>query len=273
MTVTSVANLFKDRGIVRSALIYKAYVVFVHKGRGVQAGSYLFDQPQSALRVAYRTAYGVSDLQKIRITIFEGTNSKEIGAILERSIPGFDAAGFVALAKKSEGYLFPETYFFNPDVEPKEVIDSMREQFDEKIASIADAFATSTRTLSEIIAMASILEEEANNTADRRLISGILWNRINADMALQVDAPFYYLLGKGSSQLTRSDLATASSYNTYLNKGLTPAPISNPGLDAIMAAINPIKTSYYYYLADRKGVTHYAKDHDGHVANKERYLQ
>jgi UPF0755 protein len=121
--------------------------------------------------------------------------------------------------------------------------------------------------------MASILEEEANNTEDRRIISGILWKRIEKGMALQVDAPFYYLFGKGSSQLTLSDLATTSPYNTYVNKGLPSAPISNPGLDAIKAAINPKSTPYYFYLADRKGITHYATDHDGHVANRNNYLR
>lgn len=273
MTVSSAASMLKEKGIIKSAYLYKVYIVVLHNDKGIQAGSYLFDEPQSVLKVAYRTAYGVTDLHKIKVTIFEGSNSKEIANIIKKAIPLFDKATFLTEARKSEGYLFPETYFFNPDVRPDEVISMMRQQFDEKISEIANEIATSTHEINEIITMASILEEEANNTRDRVIISGILWKRIEKGMLLQVDAPFYYLFGKGSSQITRTDLATTSPYNTYVHKGLPIAPISNPGLDAIKAALFPNKNPYYFYLADRSGVTHYAVNHDGHVANKEKYLQ
>ena len=273
MSVTGTASLLKERGIIRSALVYKAYVKFVHKGKGVLAGSYLFDQPQSALRVAYRTAYGVSDLQKVKITVFEGTNTKEIGALIKKAIPAFDAVSFVAEAKPYEGYLFPETYFFNPDVQPEEVIALMREQFDLKIAALKDAIATSTKPFEDIMKMASIIEKEANDRTDRRMISGVLWNRINIDMPLQTDVPFYYILNRKANELTVKDLSTTSPYNTYLNKGLPPTPITNPGLDSIMAAMNPTKNPYLFYLADYNGVTHFAKTHDDHVLNKRKYLQ
>ncbi len=273
MTVTGAASMLKERGIIKSAFLYKVYVVLLHDGKGIQEGSYLLDQPQSILRIAYRTAYGVTNLHKIKITVFEGSNSKEIASIIKKAIPLFDKATFLTEARKSEGYLFPETYFFNPDVQPGEVIAMMRAQFDEKIALINDAITTSTIPLADVVTMASILEEEANNTSDRKIISGVLWKRIKDGMLLQVDAPFYYLFGKGSGQLTKTDLATASPYNTYVNKGLPIAPISNPGLDAIKAALYPKENPYYFYLADRNGVTHYAVTHDGHVANKEKYLQ
>lgn len=273
MTVSGAASMLKEKGIIKSAYLYKIYVVMLHDGKGIQAGSYLLDRPQSTLRMAYRTAYGISNLQKIKVTIFEGSNSKDIATILKKNIPLFNSSDFLIQAKKLEGYLFPETYFFNPDVQPDEVIAEMRDQFDKKIAPIKNAISTSTKSFSDIMIMASILEEEANNTYDRRIISGILWKRIQEGMLLQVDAPFYYIFGKGSSQLTRSDLATTSPYNTYIHKGLPLAPISNPGLDAIKAALYPGENNYYFYLADKKGITHYATTHDGHVANKEKYLQ
>ncbi len=272
MTVSTTASMLKEKGFVRSAYLYKLYVVLLHPGKGVQAGSYLFDQPESSLRLAYRTAYGVSELQKVKVTIFEGSNSKEIAAIIKRSIPAFDAASFIVEAHRWEGYLFPETYFFNPNVTPAEVIAEMRSQFSKAIVAVTEEMASSSRSLSETIIMASIVEEEANNTVDREVISGILWKRIKESMPLQVDAPFYYLFGKGSSQLTRDDLAIASPYNTYIHKGLPVAPISNPGLDAIRAVLNPKVSPYYFYLADRLGITHYAETHDGHVTNKVKYL-
>lgn len=273
MTVSQAASLLSEKHIIRSQFMYKAYVKLLHSVGGIQAGSYLFDRPQSALRVAYRTAYGVDELQKVKVVIPEGSSSKNIASIIKKSIPLFDTKNFLIQARPEEGYLFPETYFFNPDVTPSEVISEMRGQFNDHITPYLDAIATSTHSMQEIISMASILEEEANNTTDRRTISGVLWNRIKIGMALQVDAPFYYIFGKGSSQLTLSDLATSSPYNTYKNKGLPPAAISNPGLDAIRAALYPTMSKYLFYLADKNGVTHYAVTHDEHVENKYKYLQ
>jgi UPF0755 protein len=273
MTVSETASLLAEKSIIRSQFMYKAYVRLVHSNNGVRAGSYLFDSPQSALRVAYRTAYGVDELQKIKVAIPEGSSSVNIARIIKKAIPAFDDKAFLAEARVHEGYLFPETYFFNPDVTPEEVISEMRGQFDEKVATLMDAIATSTHSLNNIIILASILEEEANNTVDRRMISGVLWNRTDIGMALQVDAPFYYLFGKTSSQLTLADLATTSPYNTYKNKGLPPGAISNPGLDSIKAALYPTPSKYLFYLADSKGVTHYAVTHDEHVENKFKYLQ
>jgi UPF0755 protein len=272
-TVSETAAMLAAKNIIRSEFMYKAYVMLMRDGKGVQAGSYLFDQPQSALKVAYRTGYGATDIQKIKVTIPEGSSSKEIASIIKKSVPAFNSEDFLAHARKYEGYLFPETYFFNPDVQPDEVISEMRDNFDDAIGQVKSAIATSTHSLSDIIIMASIVEEEANNSDDRGIISGILWKRIEIGMPLQVDAPFYYLLGKGSSELTKDDLAAVSSYNTYVNKGLPSAPISNPGIDSIRAALNPSKTPYLYYLGDAKGVTHYAATHETHVANKQKYLQ
>lgn len=272
MTVSAAASMLKERGIIKSSYFFKVYVVLLHDGKGVQAGSYLFDQPQSALRVAYRTAYGMKGIEKIKFTVTEGMNSKEIAALLKKSVPGFDSEKFAKKAVESEGYLFPETYFLDPDVTPGEIIDMMESQFRLATKDLLST-ASSTASLEDIIIMASIIEEEANNMSDRQVISGILWKRIEEGMPLQVDAPFYYLFGKGSSQLTRADLSSSSPYNTYTNKGLPPAPISNPGLGAIKAALIPKETPYYFYLADRQGVTHYAVTHDGHVVNKQKYLQ
>ena len=273
MSVSAVASLFKEKGIVKSAYLFKVYTVLLHDGRGVQAGSYLFNEPQSALRVAYRASYGIKNIEKIKLTIFEGTNTKEIAALAKKSIPDFDAAAFLDEAKPLEGYLFPETYFVDPDITPHELVVLMRDQFDVAMKPLEDAIATSTHSLEEIVTMASIVEEEARKYVDRQTIAGILWKRISKGMALQVDVPFYYIMNNKTGGITLNDLATTSPYNTYLNKGLPPTPITNPGLNAIQATLNPIATSYYFYLADGDGVTRYATTHDGHILNRQKYLQ
>jgi UPF0755 protein len=273
MTISEAAQLLKNKEIIKSVFLFKVYSLLVHNGGGIQAGSYLFDQPESVLRVAYRAALGIKNIQKVKITVLEGTNSKQIAALIKKRLPDFDSATFLAEARPYEGYLFPETYFIDPDNTVDDILDMMREQFDKGIRPLEEAIATSSHPLEQIITMASIIEEEASNSVDRRIISGILWKRIEKGMPLQVDVPFYYILGKGSSQLTRADLATTSPYNTYKYKGLPPGPISSPGLDAIDAALHPTPSPYYFYLADRLGVTHYAATHDGHIANIAKYLQ
>ncbi len=121
--------------------------------------------------------------------------------------------------------------------------------------------------------MASLVEEEASNSTDRRIIAGILWRRLAHNMPLQVDAPFYYIIGKGSSQLTLKDLSMDSPYNLYKHTGLPPRPIDNPGLDAIVDTITPTTTDYLYFLSGRDGKMHYASTFEGHVANKGKYLE
>ena len=114
--------------------------------------------------------------------------------------------------------------------------------------------------------------EEAPDTKDRRIIAGILWKRITIGMPLQVDAVFPYIININSLQLTKSELQTNSPYNTYTNKGLPPGPIASPGLDAILAAVNPTKTNYLYYLSDLKGNMHYCPTYACQLANQRKYL-
>jgi len=275
-TVTDASHILAQAGIIRSSFTYVVYTVLIHDGKGIKAGSYLFDQPQSVLRVAYRLAYGIQGLTKIKVTIPEGSDSRDITKILDDSISGFASSTFIAEAKTNEGYLFPDTYFFYSNTTADQVIDAMRVNFNNQIKSIVTSSANFSVknhvTMSDIVKMASIVEKEATSTADRQIIAGILWKRIADNYPLQVDPPFYYFLGKDSSQLTTVDLAKDSPYNLYKNKGLPPTPIDNPGLDALFATVNPTVTKYWYYLSDKKGGMHYAITYDQHLANKAKYV-
>ncbi len=272
-SLSGAADILVKKNIIKSAFLYKVSVVLASIGhKTVQAGDYLFDTPQSVVSVAERTIHGIQGLPKIRVTIQEGLNSKQIANVLARAIPEFDTITFLKLAKPEEGYLFPDTYTFYENTTPEEIIHAMKNSFDNSIQSVRLEISLSSHPLKEIMTMASIVEREATSTQDRRVIAGILWKRIQEKMPLQVDPPFYYLFGKNSSQLTLTELKTYSPYNLYLNKGLPPGPISNPGLDAIKATMNPVDTKYYFYLSDSRGVMRYAETHDDHVANKRRYL-
>jgi UPF0755 protein len=275
-TVSQAAKILEDHGVIRSALAYKIYSVLIHDGSGIKAGEYLFDVPQSVVRIVYRTAFGIENLNKIKVTIPEGATSKDISEIVAKAIPEIDQKKLLTLAKAHEGTLFPDTYFFYQNTSPEQVVDAMQSNFYDqmqKISTTTQSFMASTSvSMQDILKMASIVEKEANSDSDRRIIAGILWKRLADSYPLQVDPPFFYYLNKTSSQLTLNDLATDSPYNLYKNKGLPPTAIDNPGLDAILATVNPIQTKYWYYLSDSQGNMHYATTYDGHLANKDKYI-
>jgi len=265
------ANL-ESRGIIRSPFYFEKLVIIFGLQRRIIAGDYYFEHHEPLYRVIKRITVGDYGLVPLRVTIPEGFNIYQIANLFDHKFDRFDRATFLALAEDKEGYLFPDTYFFLPNIEAQTVIDVLSANFDKKIAEIADEMATSTHTLHETLTMASLLEEEAQTEEDRKIIAGILWKRIKLEMPLQVDATFQYVNGKNTYELTLDDLDIDSPYNTYKYKGLPPAPISNPGLDAIRAAINPTQTKYLYYLSDRKYNIYYARTFDEHKINRGKYL-
>ncbi|MFA6536011.1 MAG: endolytic transglycosylase MltG [Candidatus Paceibacterota bacterium] len=271
--LSSIAKTLKAAHIIRSEFWFKGLVVISGGSRGAQAGDYNFDIPQNIFVVADRIARGVYNLKQIKVTIPEGLSNLEVAKIFSVNLPRFNSKEFLNLAKSKEGYLFPDTYWFLPNVSGAEIISAMSDNFDKQIISITDQIQKFGKPLNDVIIMASIIEEEARIMETRQTIAGILWKRLKEGMLLQVDAPFSYINGQALPKVYLDDLKIDSPYNTYLYKGLPPGPIANPGLDAIKATINPVATKYYYYLTDKDGVMHYAVTHDEHVANKNLYLK
>jgi UPF0755 protein len=261
-----------SKNIIKSKLLFKASSTLFSFGSGLKAGYYKFTVKENVFVIAYRMTKGQIRQQKIRITIPEGTNVSDMAFILLKNLPDFNAPRFVSLAKKDEGYLYPDTYDFYEGTSPEDIISTMKDNFDSKIKSLDSEIKSSKRSLADIITMASLIEEEVNNDIDRKIVSGILWKRLDENMLLQVDAPFYYITDKAGG-VTYDDLKIDSPYNTYKYKGLPKGPISNPGIKSIEAALRPTKTNYYYYLSDKDGVTRYANTYDGHLRNKNIYLK
>ncbi len=257
--------------IIRSPFWFRTAVILQGGERGVIAGDYLLDEKAGPINIAYRLVHARFHLTTARITIPEGWDSTQIADYLKKNLVNFNQVRFLNIAKKEEGYLFPDTYFVSPTIKPEVLIDKMEKTFNEKIKSVP-GIATTTKSLGDIITMASILENEARTTESRRIIAGILWKRLQLGMPLQVDATFLYINGKNTYQLTADDLKINSPYNTYLYKGLPPGPIDNPGVDALFAAVNPITTKYLYYLSSRDGTIHYAQTFEQHKRNAELYL-
>jgi UPF0755 protein len=273
MSLRSVSTMLYQTNIIRSQNLFEFCAKVIGGEKPIMAGDYLFEAPVSACVVATRIAHGVTGIPAVRVTIPEGMSHVEMAVVFQQKIPNFDRNTFFETLWGKEGFFFPDTYFFPENVTVEKIGETMLANFDKKIAPLKNDIDASGRSLRDIVIMASILEKEATTDEDRKLVSGILWKRIQIGMPLQVDATFMYLLGKKSSELTLGDLQMKDPYNTYVNKGLPYGPIGNPGLATILAAIHPTTSPYLYYLSDSDGVMHYAKTFEEHKANKVKYLR
>jgi UPF0755 protein len=209
----------------------------------------------------------------VAVTIPEGATRKDIAKTAQLKNPQFDVDAFLSLTEGKEGYLFPETYFVPPDFTAEELVAFIEKTYQEKVVPLKTQFEARGRTEKEVLTLASLLERETNSEESMKVVAGILENRMEIGMALQVDASLEYILEKPLKELTPEDLKIDSPYNTYSHNGLPPTPIGNPGLRAIEAILNPTKSSYFYYITDEQGEFHYAKTFEEHKLNVQKYLR
>lgn len=270
MPLRQISQTFESRGIVANARVFEYVVRLLGDDKRIPAGFYHFSHQDNAVWVAMRLLSGDFESEAVRVTIPEGSTVNDISRMLLEKVPEFNRREFLDRAR--EGYMFPDTYFFQPGQSTEAILSVFENNFRVKMLKAQKAIDASGHTTDEILAMASILEKEAAKTEDRKMISGVLWHRIQIGMPLQVDAVFPYIIGKNTFQLTLDDLKVDSPYNTYKYKGLPPGPINNPGLDSILAAASPKKNTFVFFLSDRQGNFHYAVTYEQHMANKRKYL-
>ncbi len=267
-TISDAGEILVQAGVVKNATFFR----IINSFGVIHAGTYLFERPQNMFVVAHRVRNGVYGFMPIRITFPEGNTARDMARRITEKFPHISAEEFLNEARPYEGYLFPDTYLFMPPVSPTEIVDTMRENFDKKTSFLTPE-ALAGRTLSDVIIMASLIEKEARTKEVRHLISGILWNRLEIGMPLQVDAVFGYIFNTDTYSPSFSDLKVDSPYNTYTHRGLPPGPISNPGIESINAARGPTKTHYLYYLTGNDGKMHYASTYAGHQENQRHFLK
>ena len=258
--LAEISGKLKKEGFIKNKYAFALYARSLGKSKKIKYGKYLFNEPVSVFSLTRRLAKGEFGFKPIKVTITEGLTIKEISELFG-GFENFDKKEFLEKTEKLEGYLFPDTYLFLPFAETVQIIGTMTDNFKKKAGDVGK----------DIVIMASLIEKEVPDSNDRKIVSGILWKRLEMGMALQVDAVFPYITGK--QKVLSDDLKIDSPYNTYLHKGLPPGPISNPGLDAIDAARNPKESPYLYYLSGQDGKTHFAKTFSEHLRNKEKYLR
>jgi UPF0755 protein len=181
------------------------------------------------------------------------------------------------LPEYTEGVYFPETYLIPVDENPVLVAKRFIDKFNEKFEPYLTQFNAQNIKWTTGLTLASIVQREAANAADMPLIARILWNRLEQEMPLNVDATLQYVRGDEGNgwwaPIAVADKKIKSPYNTYLNKGLPPYPICNPGLAAIKAVLSPVESGCLYYLHDSGHITHCAITYEEHLANIETYLK
>lgn len=268
-------NLEKE-DLIRSKLVFYLVIKQLGIDKSIQAGDFRLSPSMNAYQIAKNLTHGTLD---VWITLIEGTRKEEIAQIIgkELNIPEVE---FIKLAK--EGYLFPDTYLLPKDASAQIVINILKNNFEKKFTKeLKDKARKKGFLEEEVIIIASIVEKEAKHSEDKKQVASILLKRLENDWPLQVDATIQYALGYQTKEkswwkkeLSFDDLKIDSPYNTYKNKGLPPTPISNPGLESILAVIEADRsTPYWYYISDKKGNMHYAKTDEEHQKNIEKYLQ
>lgn len=279
--LNEIALLLNRDGFIRSPAMFKIYSLVASSAHLLKPGIYSLSEGMSTPEIVHLLVLGPPDAV---VLVNEGRSVKDLendlvsrgiiaaGALVDFPIDKITGAyPFLFGAKNLEGFLFPDTYRVAPRSDAETIVKKLLDNFRDKALPVF-----SGSKYSDLI-LASIIEREVPEPKDRRLVSGILRRRISLGMPLQVDATVTYAKCKGSYEncppLTKSDFKIKSSYNTYYINGMPPAPISNPGLDAISASINPESSPYLYYLSDpATGKTIFARTLPEHNENRARYL-
>ncbi len=292
-SVKQIAVKLEEEGIIRSSSAFSTFVRWSGLQGSLKAGSFLLRPSMTAKEVVDILTSGVS--QEMILTIPEGFTVADIDKLLadkKMTQPGeiiacaktcdFSFYAFVpktvpanAPGGKVEGYLFPDTYFvLRQGLTAEKLIRRLLDTFQKRVVEgLASDIKSSEYSLQEIMAMASLVEEETRANEERPMVAGILWKRFDVGMKLDVDAAVRYLLGKKTQAITSVDLQTDSPYNLRKVKGLPPTPIANPGLQSITATLRPVDSEYWFYLHGNDGVIRYAETNDEHNENRAKYLR
>ncbi|OGH17574.1 MAG: hypothetical protein A3C22_01755 [Candidatus Levybacteria bacterium RIFCSPHIGHO2_02_FULL_37_10] len=267
-----IASQLETAGLIKNRIIFFLHARLKKLEGKIQAGDFRLSPSMTAQEIADNLTHGTLDAW---ITVPEGKRATEIAEILKEKISTYDSS-WVNILILNEGYLFPDTYLIPKDADIEMAIDQMRGNFEQKYAALN---VNNAKLIKEkVVILASLIEREAIANEEKAIIAGILINRLNLEMALQVDATIQYAKGQNAlnkkwwEPITLKEYKSVnSSYNTYLRSGLPPGPISNPGLEALRAAANPANTDYLYYLHDKDQKIRYAKTLNEHNANINEY--
>lgn len=272
--VSGVGDILARRGVIGSTLAFEVYVRTSGLTDQLEAGH--FSIPGGLSMAGALALITHAQGNQVTVTIPEGYTTKQIAALLQ-SKGLFSSAAYIAAVNGGnytqpflaghvagyglEGYLFPDTFFFDPHAAPADVIAAQLAAFDQHVPADLRAHASDHGlTFAQVVVLASIVERESKFDADRAYVAAVFYNRIAQGLPLQSDATVAYAKGQSSTEITDQDKALNSPFNTYLHAGLPPGAISNPGLASIRAALAPASGwDYIYFLTDPSGHAHFSR--------------
>ncbi|WP_428071492.1 endolytic transglycosylase MltG [Candidatus Avelusimicrobium alvi] len=268
---SSVAQMLKEKGIIRSELFFKILLRLTSSARDLKAGRFDLRENTSAFEVINCIKSGKCTHYE-KVTFLEGWRSEEIAEVLaEKGIT--DARAFLDIVRKNdlEGYLFPSTYLFAENTPAQKVVDEMLAQYKKNIAPLFKKYKTNL-TEKQVLTVASIVEREAIVHDERPKIAAVYLNRYRIGKRLEADPTVQYALGFNLKEnrywkkgLTYRDLKISSPYNTYRNAGLPPGPICNPSRESVLGVLNPEPNfDALYFVADSGGRHVFSKTFDEH---------
>lgn len=278
----TIATALRDAGVIRSRFAFLAVAVARGTRRHLLAGEYEFVPGLSLLEIVRRLEQGRGLVHEV--TVPEGFAAQQIAEILaDRGL--VDRDRFVSLLRDRqtleqygfgggslEGYLFPDTYRLVKGMSEDAIIQRMVRRFQEVFGPKERGRAEELgMSVPEVVTMASLIEREARVPEERPLISAVFHNRLRRGMPLQSDPTVLYGLSRFSGKLTKENLQARSPYNTYLNQGLPPGPIANPGRASIMAALYPASSRFLYFVSRNDGTHAFSNTLKEHEAMVRRY--
>lgn len=272
----------KDQHLIRNTWAFEMLQSVLAKGKEIQSGGYRLSKNMFAWQILGKLT-NKPDL--LWVTISGCQRKEQIGENLatffnwnDNKLKEWNTYIFDGKPEYKEGVYYPDTYLIPVDESGAAVAKRFINRFNEKFAPLSEAFSDKNIKWTTGLKIASLIAREAGGPTDMKLISGIIWNRLDQNIKLQIDATMQYTLGKksdgswwGGIDLTQKQ--SDSPYNTYKHTGLPPTPICSPGIEAIEAVIKPEETDCIFYLHDHERQIHCAKTYEEHKTNIRKYLQ
>ena len=279
----TISRLLAENGVVRSRIAFELLCRY-RKQRTMQAGEYFFEHPVTAFDVYDTIVNGRVYVKEFVVpeglTMFDIADLAAQNGFLNRDeflVAARDPSLVRDMAPNApslEGFLFPATYEFPRHVSGKDMADAMVKKFRQVWASVETVNSGAPRKIQQIVTLASLVERETPVPDERPHVAGVFQNRLRVGQPLQCDPTVVYALtlaGQYSGKLAGGDLHFSSPYNTYRNKGLPPGPIANPGEAALRAALDPLATEDFYFVANTQGGHFFSKTLKEHNRNVARY--
>ena len=274
-TLIDISAELYNKKVIKNRSSFILAVKMLGYEKDIPAGKFNIDNVSTNYSLVNKLINSVNISKKV--TILEGWSIDEIAEKLHSSLK-IDKKSFLNASKNKvlldkwdikstsfEGYLFPNTYQFAEDVSPIKIIDKMVSEYKKNITKkMYDRMSKINLSENEVLTLASIIEGEAIYDSERPTISGVYHNRLKKGMRLQADPTIQYIIDDSPRRLLNKDLKIKSPYNTYLNHGLPPGPINNPGLESIKAALYPKEIDFLYFVAKGDGYHTFSKTEKEH---------